>query len=477
MHRLFRIFLLFSMTIFMVHTSFGQYGKKMNQKKLNKDFERAIDELKKTHPALYRFVSTDSLENLITASREDLKNVKDQLGFYKLLCPIYSAVGDGHTKILVDEYLYDDVLSDHGIFPYTLWLNEDNRLFVIDNAGHDNQLKLGDEIIGIDGRSVQEFVNQVNKYISYEQIAYRNSLIAHNFSWLNALITDPDGFVNIQVTGDLSNKRIGLTDYWKWKKEKVSASERKFNHLFDIENNEYKILGGNIGYLKIHEFGSYKLSRYENQVKKIFDSITEENISSLIIDLRGNSGGDPNYVESLIHSVSDIAFCRTEMIFQVRNGPASRFYESKYVKKDGDASNKNYLYFGAEKAFRQPKDVKNEFTGDLYLLIDEDSHSATTSMASVFKCYDLGVIVGNTSGGTRIFQAYSQPMKLPKSNFTCYVSSTLLYTSCSGFHDDDGYKEGIEPHYVVNKELEDFISDSDSQLDFVINLIREKEQD
>ena len=454
----------------------GQYGKKLNQKKLKKDFELAIEELEEVHPALYRFITKDSLDSVIERSRAELANISDQFGLYKILCNIYSSIGDGHTKILVDEILYNTVQSKFGIFPYDLWLNETNELFVIERNLEDGLLKLGDEIVKINDWTIDEFIEEVKPYVSFEHTAYRNSLIAHNFNWLLTLISDPLDYVDIQLRGQENSIEIPLVDFNQWKENEEIEYKKKRKHLFDIENNEYKQLTEDIGYLKIYEFGSYKLSQYTSQVRKIFEDIERERISSLIIDLRGNSGGNPDYVEALIHSISDIPFCRTEMIFQVRNGPMNSFYKPEYTSASlGDENSlKNYLYFGEAKAYRQPKWADNEFEGDLYLLIDEDSYSATTSLASVFKCYNLGTVVGNMTGGTRIFQAYSQPKKLPKSKITCYVSSTLLYTSCSGFHDVEGYREGVEPHFVVNKKIEDFISDSDSQLDFVLGLIKNK---
>jgi len=91
-----------------------------------------------------------------------------------------------------------------------------------------------------------------------------------------------------------------------------------------------------------------------------------------------------------------------------------------------------------------PKDRKNEFKGDCYLLTNRDSYSAASSFASTFQCYQMGTIVGEETGGTKIFRANAIYTQLSRTAIWVRMSTTRMYTPCYSQE-----FEGVKAHHRI----------------------------
>ena len=114
-----------------------------------------------------------------------------------------------------------------------------------------------------------------------------------------------------------------------------------------------------------------------------------------------------------------------------------------------------------------PKTRTFEFTGDCYLLTDRVSYSAASSFASTFQCYGMGHIIGQKTGGTKIFRANPITLELPKSKFRIQMSTTKMYTACY-----NNELEGVTPDVVYSPTIIDRCSDLDTQLIFAVRVIK-----
>ena len=128
----------------------------------------------------------------------------------------------------------------------------------------------------------------------------------------------------------------------------------------------------NIGYIKLNRF-SGTTSKEFNQALK--DLITKNKINSLILDLRGNSGG---YLDEAIDILNE--FFNSGKLLVYTKGKARK--EEKYFS-DYTGSFKN---------------------GEICVLIDEDSASASEILAGAIQDHDRGIIVGEKSFGKGLVQ-------------------------------------------------------------------------
>lgn len=125
------------------------------------------------------------------------------------------------------------------------------------------------------------------------------------------------------------------------------------------------------GYVKINQFGKTTGDEFASALKKL----NSQGMRKLILDLRGNSGG---YLESCI-SVCDELLQKNELI----------------VYTEGLHSRKNAIYATRYGHFEQ---------GELVVLIDDFSASASEIVAGCVQDNDRGTIIGRRSFGKGLVQ-------------------------------------------------------------------------
>ena len=122
-----------------------------------------------------------------------------------------------------------------------------------------------------------------------------------------------------------------------------------------------------IGYLQLNTFSGNKETK--SNIIKAMESIASSDV--LIIDLRKNTGGDPNMVALL----------------------------SSYFVEDNTRLWSNLDREGEQVIEVRSKNNKNKFSGDLYILTSFETYSAAEAFAYTMKHAGRAHIVGETTGG------------------------------------------------------------------------------
>jgi carboxyl-terminal processing protease len=135
----------------------------------------------------------------------------------------------------------------------------------------------------------------------------------------------------------------------------------------------YAMLKDSVGYIKLTGF----TESASKEVKAAFVSLKEQNVKSLVLDLRGNGGGLLNEAVNIVN-------------FFVPKGSEVVFTKGKIKEWD-----KTY------KALNEPIDIKIP----LVVLIDEGSASASEIVSGSLQDHDRAVVVGNQSYGKGLVQS------------------------------------------------------------------------
>ena len=109
----------------------------------------------------------------------------------------------------------------------------------------------------------------------------------------------------------------------------------------------------------------------------------------------------------------------------------------------------------------------NEFSGDLYLLTDRRSYSASSSFAATFRCYGFGKIIGSETGGTSVFHANAMRDKLKHSKLGLAIATAKKYTTCYNIDD-----QGIIPDVPYKSSVLDLVSGQDTHLNYLLFIIK-----
>jgi carboxyl-terminal processing protease len=131
------------------------------------------------------------------------------------------------------------------------------------------------------------------------------------------------------------------------------------------------MINDSLGYIKISRFAATTTDEFNQSLSKLL----KENMSALILDLRGNSGG---YLRAAI-DMADAFLKEDDLIVYTKgkNRPEKRYYAQNH----GD--------------FEE---------GSLMILIDENSASASEIVAGAIQDNDRGIILGRRSFGKGLVQ-------------------------------------------------------------------------
>ena len=343
----------------------------------------------------------DILEKYIEAyyyedvDREDLEN-----GLYY---GIMNGVGDPYTVYYNPEEFKEMTAgwngNYEGIGAY-LKMNTDIGYAQIESfieggsAKESGEITPGDYVVAVDG--VEVYGKTLDEVVS--------------------LIRGPEG-TYVTITFENADKKFDVT------------LERRKIDTPTIEVSEKE---NGIWYIKISEFDAITTSQFRDA----YDKAKEADMSGLIIDLRGNPGGNLDVV---------VDICR-----EILPKGLIVYTEDKYGIRNEYSC-----------------DGKNEIQVPLVLLIDGGSASASEIMAGAVKDYGIGTLIGTKSYGKGIVQSI-----LPLTDGSAIKITTSKYYTPNG---NNIHKIGIEPDEEVPFDADKYLEDeTDNQLDYALEYLKEK---
>ena len=202
--------------------------------------------------------------------------------------------------------------------------------------------------------------------------------------------------------------------------------------LFSVSSEMLDNNGKNVGYLSVSIFGQKTYSQFKDALTKL----EKQDMDSLIIDLRGNTGGYLSTVTNMLEEFID----KGNVIYQIQSSSGVKQY--KTVK----ASEKKYK---------------------IVVLIDGGSASASEIMSAAMKEVYGATLVGQTTYGKGTVQTTKN-----LSNGSMIKYTIEKWLTPSGKNID---KEGIKPDYEV--ELGDSYKnnptkENDAQLQKALELLK-----
>lgn len=202
--------------------------------------------------------------------------------------------------------------------------------------------------------------------------------------------------------------------------------------LFSVSSEMLDNNGKNVGYLSVNIFGQKTYSQFKDALTKL----EKQDMDSLIIDLRGNTGGYLSTVTNMLEEFID----KGNVIYQIQSSSGVKQY--KTVK----ASEKKYK---------------------IVVLIDGGSASASEIMSAAMKEVYGATLVGQTTYGKGTVQTTKN-----LSNGSMIKYTIEKWLTPSGKNID---KEGIKPDYEV--ELGDSYKnnptkENDAQLQKALDLLK-----
>ena len=206
----------------------------------------------------------------------------------------------------------------------------------------------------------------------------------------------------------------------------------------DVKTVNYRMMDDNIGYIQIEEFDEVT----SDQFSQALDSLIEQGMEALVIDIRNNPGG---ILDTVVAMLDELLPEGTIVSVKDRNGTAQEY----------------------------TSDADTKLTVPLTVLINGNSASASEIFAGAIKDYGVGTLVGTTTYGKGIVQT---AFSLSDGTGVKITIEDYYLPSGKSIH-----KVGVDPDVEIDRpdELKTYVTipeDEDVQLQKAIEILKEQLQ-
>jgi len=425
------------------------YPRQFTGDQIKKDIDYAKVFMEDVHPDLYAVISKDKLDYKIDSIKRTIPESLAEVEAYKVLSTIFSNINDAHTMLSLNNYLRRGAIFFRKVPPYRLRVIND-KIFVLKNYSKRKKIPVGSQIIEINSKTASECLIELSRLVSHET---KNNLQAN--LQLPMIWGMWNNFENFTLTYKTPEGKI----------ETIVSSSGLFSNIsflwdftgFFLKNYSFDILNDDVGYINIKAFNN--LDKCKNFFTSTFGEIRKENINNIIIDLRGNQGGNEEVSLELMRYLSPVDFRSYDTITVKMSRERIRRYS--YGKRFIPGS----LVF--EKNSMTPlRNNDLHYNGKCYLLTSGYTFSTALDFAAMFRCYNVGEIVGTETGGKTVSFGAPCNFILPETGLEMKVSQKRFFNVCG-----EESKRGLIPDHVVENSIQDDINGRDRALEFILSKI------
>lgn len=504
-----------------------KYNYKISQpilvKKLQKDINYTQHKLEKLYPNLYGYISKEKLDFKFDSIRKVVDKPMTSKEFYFVISPVIASVRQGHmtmTPVLkkvskkdAKRYKSNGPISQFGFE----W--QKDKFYIIKNKSKKKNIKLGTEVVSINGVSPQSIYKKYRKTITsdgFNETYIRkgftkrfsmymtneigiNDTLTYVFKQNDSLYTEvvSRNKVVSKVTSKASEKTkdsIKIETKKPIDKAKLKLEKKRKNtYGYDYVNKEYiknlsySISDTTTAILKIRNFSDGK---YRTAYLAIFDSIKKHKIQNLIIDIRDNPGGRVADAVELLSYLHDkeylvlqpaIVTSKTSLwkLGLFRNIPVITypfaaafypFYMGFTTLRTTKNAEGNYQYKLVGSKIK--KNAPNNFKGKIYVLINGGSFSASCILSAALKANPNVTFVGEETGGAfnGTVAGIMPVVKLPNSK----ISLRLGLMDIKTINQTETVGRGIFPDKEIIQTVYDIIKNKDPEIDWILSDIKKK---
>lgn len=465
----------------------------LSKKEMLEDYGLFQSIYEKANSGLYKYHTKTEIDSVFTSNKKLISEELSYREFYNILWKVIDYTGSCHNSLTYPNALDQDLNKQKIFFPIPLKYIE-NKLYT--NFKH-KDIPVGSEIISLNDIPENQFSSMISKYVSTDGFNTTGKYENISSDWLPFHIylalgkqnqfklkykTNNSSIIKELVVFSVTYKDFYLNYRNRFSKEyeDIKSSDYSYKYLKDI----------NTGILEINTFGlggpeSEGHKVYAKFLDSIFVNLNQKQVENLIVDIRGNGGGDdPN--DLLLNSYL------TQRTFKENTSAFTLFqdipFAELYIDDDKDELpielKKEHTIFKDGKYYQNAifnKDWlphNNAFMGNLVVLIDPFVASAASLFASLVKSDNNSIFIGEETLGGYYGHTGHIPVnyELPNSKLILTFSIVDLEQDVKQ-SSDEKYGDGIKPHYKIVQTYQDFLEHEDTQMKFAIDFIKKNMTD
>ncbi len=406
---------------------------------LQDDFIQLRQSLEADHCNLYEYTSKEKFDSLFDHQYGLIDHPMQYHEFFRILAPVNNSIGCMHSNVWMAGGFWK--AGKDSLFPLQIKFIEGYA--VVNGYYNDTaQVPVGSIILEINSQPVKEILDDLKS-------TYSSDGLNKQFPLSQVEKRFPMAYARYYGFPEKYEVLYALPGRKTWEKKELIPADiqsvrkvifKNFNYppltLKIIENN-------NTAVLKIPSFIFYdRVEYFTNFLDSAFSKIKNRNIENLILDLRGNDGGDP--------------FCSVPLFSYLEKEPVSYFAKE----------------YGRYSDFARPIPLaENHFKGNLYTLIDKYCGSTNGHFCALLKYNRIGTLVGEEGGATYKCNARTEEFTLNNTKMIINIARATF----SAAVDDMDKTRGVEPDHYVEQTYKDYLNGADTVMKFTVNLISQRE--
>lgn len=354
-----------------------------------------------------------------------------------------------HAGFLDNSYRY---------MPLSVKILEDKLLVWLD-LSVEQELDQGDEIISINGKSTREILDLfLEKYPADGTIeTYVWRTLELGFNWMYFLyVEQPEKFELVvkRNTGEETTMLINALkrdlqfgNYAKYYPERAEKSQNPDSTFHILEHRDQYT------YLKLPSFDRSAMEAHDIKsgkfYREIFRELSDQQVNTLVIDLRGNTGGRYEMADDMV----------------------------PYILQDDRSDaflKKSISWEGRERTYKLPSRSKYLFNGQIFVLVNGRTYSSGSTLARYLKEYGKAVIIGEETGSR--YEGYAagsrQTITLHHSGLKIGIPRYHIIYPKSQVQTTTN--RGVLPDHPIAYNSEALMKETDLLLEKVLQLLQNK---
>jgi hypothetical protein len=396
-----------------------------------------------------------------------------------LFDPICHDLKLSHTRLAIDWWIYKGIFDKSGGTYLPLDIKIDGNKIIIDKD-YSGELPTGKEIVAINHIKSKTIIDSLLRYSNSTTNYSRKMDTQEDFSTLLWWVYNFSDTFLIELKDKVYTIK-GMTSA-----ELDQVKSNNSNQQKEYRQYTLKEINSKTGLLTFRDFGIRDTVTYNNFLDSVFLVLKDKSIQNLIIDVRGNEGGNGSQIE-VVKYLYDKPFKANSKVYYKKSKIAEDFFMLfLYPKDSNNVDMRNYVeesVFGtcqAEHKFGEsyecgdkfyfPKPDSIRFKGNLFVLTDYKTNSSAVDFVVLIKDYKIGTIIGSETRQSPSNDANGCYFLLPNSNIMA-MGATMYEIRPNG---DPDSTRGVIPDYEVKQDKKDSEKGIDSILKFTMNLINHK---
>jgi hypothetical protein len=474
-------------------------SKTLDPTAMQADFTYLKNLLQETHPGLYRYTPKETMLAKMDSSEALLEKPMPFYDFYKIIEALIADIHCAHTSSLPVKNIESYFNGKMKTLPFFLLPLQDKE-YVLFNCTDDDSILPGFELLSINGRSIADIRNTINRYYWSDgfiepanNVAFKGQLFDILYY---ALIDRPDRFQLSFRTlkGDTIAYSTAAETFGNYSKNiSRNTVNKQMNEWYNknkpghpwrltfLEDTPATAV------LRFDSFGG-EGANTDEEARNVFRTFMDKSLAeiekhksgNLVIDVRSNSGGwDIQGVELFTYLMkSDSALKYYQRKYAITEN--SRFLKFSDLSAENLRKVKDELTPEPDSTFTLKEDKNpilqlqipkpNRFKGQVYILLNGATFSTAAEFTAAAHFNKLGIFVGDESAGSYDGGNGGNFIHLELPNSRIAISTPLIYYQMN-VGDTKRKGRGTIPDYTIPSTLNDMMTHTDSQLEFVKKLI------